>query len=100
MTPEPELFPGFNIRLETAVHAAVTNALADIDVVNLQRCQQQLVEATQQVAHFKAQAEVWQELATRRKGDVQALQEQVAELNTRVMFLESVIKNLKAAADE
>jgi chromosome segregation ATPase len=95
-----EIFPGFNTQLETAVHAAVTNALADIDTVSLQRCQTQLVEATQKLAHAQAQAEVWQELATRRKSDISSLQIQVEALNTRVAFLESVITNLKAAADE
>jgi ribosomal protein S20 len=98
--PDGEIFPGFNAQLETAVQTAVTNALADIDTVSLQRCQTQLVEATQKLAHAQAQAEVWQELATRRKSDIKELQEQVSELNARVVLLESVIANLKAAADE
>jgi hypothetical protein len=100
MTPDQELFPGFNARLETAVHAAVTNALADIDTVNLQRCQERLIEATEKLAHAQAMAEVWQDLATRRKGDIKELKDQVADLGARVAFLESVIKNLKATADE
>lgn len=98
--PDDELFPGFNARLETAVQTAVTSALADIDTVNLQRCQAQLVKATQKLAQAQAQAEVWQELATRRKNDIGELQEQVLQLTARVTFLESVIANAEGTADE
>lgn len=98
--PDDELFPGFNARLEAAVQTAVTSALADIDTVNLQRCQAQLVKATQKLAQAQAQAEVWQELATRRKNDIGELQEQVLQLTARVAFLESVIANAEGTADE
>ena len=83
-----------------AVHTAVTNALADIDTVSLQRCQERLTAALQSQAQAQAQADVWQELATRRKSDIAALQEQVYELNARVVLLESVIANMKATANE
>jgi predicted CoA-binding protein len=97
---DDELFPGFNARLETAVHIAVVNALADLDMVNLKRREEQLEEITRKFIDAQSRAEVWQELATRRKSDIKELQEQVSELNARVVLLESVITNLKAAADE
>ena len=97
--PDDELFPGFNARLETAVQTAVTNALADIDVVNLKRLQKQLAEYTQELARAQAQAEVWQELAQRRKEDLAAMQERIAELETKGAFLESMVENLKVERD-
>lgn len=97
--PPDEIFPGFNERLETAVQTAVTSALADIDVVNLKRLQKQLATCTQELARAQAQAEVWQELAQRRKSDLATMQEKITELETKVMFLESIVANLKAELD-
>lgn len=96
MADEQEIFPGFNRRLETAVHTAVTNALADIDTVSLKRCQENLSKATQELARAQAQAEVWQELAARRKRDIEMMQEQIDNLTTRVAFLESALQNKHA----
>jgi len=100
MNNDPEIFPGFDAKLETAVHIAVVNALADLDMVNLKRREEQLEKVTKQFIDAQSRAEVWQELATRRKSDIQSLIDQVSELNQRVMFLEGVIKNLKEVADE
>ena len=95
-----DVFPGLAEKLEERVSIAVTNALADLDTVSLQRCQKRLLKGTQKTAHYQALFKVWEELAARRKADIKVMTTTIDELNSRVALLQSVVTNLTSAKDE
>ncbi len=88
--------PGILTAVERSVAAAVGRQLHGMSLVDLKKCQEELVAAREAVLDMQQNFLVWQELAKMRGDENMRLQEQIGQLNEELVQLRTELVQLRA----
>jgi len=81
------------------VRAAVSEALKDLNLVDLKRCHEELTATREALLDMQQNFLVWQELARMRGDENQRLKEQIEQLREETTQLRTELVLLRAAYD-
>lgn len=86
--------------LRTAVIQAVTEALADVNIVDLKACHEALVATREALVDMQQNFLVWQELARMRGDENERLKASIEQMQSELTTLRTEIVLLRASMGE
>jgi hypothetical protein len=91
--------PGIKTAVSVAVETAVRQALAGINLVDLQSCQDELRATREALLDMQQNFMVWQQLAKLRGDENERLKAQIEQMNAELISLRAEIVLLRSALE-